>query len=283
MQDLDGLTPLGEGLEAEVYLRPDGTVLKLMRSEELRARVEQEAVALAAVRGIGPYAPAALGVVEHDGRPGLIMERVAGRSLMDVAAAKPWLAGRVAETMAVLHLRIHAHPAPDDLPDLHTELRQRIEAAAGPPAGLPERLAAFALALLDELPRGDRICHNDLHLGNVLGDNVLGDNGTVMAIDWADAWRGDPIADVARTTLLHRAASVPPGPAAPRIVLPLLRRVIVRRYLHRYQQGRAIDAAVLRRWELVRAAARCVESINDGDRAWLLAHLAAAHRRQAAG
>jgi Ser/Thr protein kinase RdoA (MazF antagonist) len=47
------------------------------------------------------------------------------------------------------------------------------------------------------MPDGDRLCHGDLH-----PLNILGDVDKPMIIDWPDACRGDPAADVCRSYLL---------------------------------------------------------------------------------
>ncbi len=67
---------------------------------------------------------------------------------------------------------------PDDLPSLRDLVRRKIDTAAE----LPVELADFALEKLDGLPDGDRLCHGDLHPGNLL----LGRDGPAV-IDWTDA------------------------------------------------------------------------------------------------
>jgi aminoglycoside phosphotransferase (APT) family kinase protein len=47
------------------------------------------------------------------------------------------------------------------------------------------------------MPEGDRLCHGDFHPMNVLGEAAQ-----PYIIDWADAHRGDPAADVCRSYLL---------------------------------------------------------------------------------
>jgi aminoglycoside phosphotransferase (APT) family kinase protein len=63
-----------------------------------------------------------------------------------------------------------------------------------------------ALAFLPPPVGTPRLCHGDLHPSNV----ILGSDGP-MIVDWFDASRGDPIADVARSsvTLLGDGANPP--------------------------------------------------------------------------
>jgi aminoglycoside phosphotransferase (APT) family kinase protein len=115
------------------------------------------------------------------------------------------------------------------------------------------------LALLDDLPLGDRLCHGDLHPGNMLGSV-----SAPVVIDWGDAARGDPTADVARTVVMLRFGRPLPGTMGPLTRLVGVGRSIIRRsYLATYRRTTPIDDALLSRWQLVRAAARLAEPVPD--------------------
>jgi aminoglycoside phosphotransferase (APT) family kinase protein len=255
MGALDGLVPLGAGREAEVFLRPDGSVLKLMRSPDHHLRVEREAAALRTLAGPRHLAPRLREVVTVDGRPGLVAERIVGTDLLSLLTGSPWLFLRAATAMATMHAAMHECPAPESLPPLNDELRQRIESAPM----LRADLASYALDVLDRLPTGDRLCHGDFHPGNMMGTWE-----TLVAIDWGDASRGDPLADVARTELLNRLAAPPPGTPAPiRALAALGRSLFAGRYLAAYRKARPVDRGELRRWLVVRVAARFIEGIEE--------------------
>jgi len=268
----DGRTLLAQGREAEVFLQPDGSVLKLMRRPEWNHLVEREATALRALRANGVTAPEPLGTAMVDGRAGLVMERVDGTDLLTVLSGNPLLIRRVAVVMAGVHARMHDVEAPPSLPDLHDDLRARI----GRADDLPPHLARLALAQLDGLPPGDRLCHGDFHPGNILGPFER-----PAVIDWGNATRGNPVADVARTELLQRLGEPPPGSSLQiRVLAPIGGRVMSRLYLARYRRHRPVDAVSLRRWEIVWAAARVAERIEAEYRP-LLAFLERAARRLA--
>jgi Ser/Thr protein kinase RdoA (MazF antagonist) len=155
---------------------------------------------------------------------------------------------KAGRTLGVAHAEMHEIVAPPQLPDLNDDLRTRICQAAP----LPEDLRASALGVLDGLPRGDQLCHGDFHLGNLMGtwsDPVI--------IDWGDACRGDPVADVARTYLLQKLGDAPPGaPGLIRVLAPAGRDVLAARYLSTYRSRHHIERTRLDAWQLVRAAAR---------------------------
>ena len=187
---------LARGNTAEIRALGNGRVCKLYDDPEAVESARYEARATRLANDAGLPVPAVDGVATVDGRPGVVLERVDGPSLLDDLEGRPWTLASGARTLADLHARIHGRRAPD-LPPLTDRLRARIERASDVSAAVRER----ALAVLASLPDDDRLLHGDLHPGNVL----LGERGPVV-IDWLDASAGPPAADVARTRLLLRFA-----------------------------------------------------------------------------
>lgn len=183
--------PLAAGNEAELFAWGDGKVLKLSKRLGDPTQAEREAATLRALAPTG-LAPTPDGVIEVAGRWGLVMERI-DRPVLASALSDPDNAAQVLALMVSLHRRIHAVVAPAELPALRHRLALRIERAER----LAPDLRTDLLVRLAALPDGDRLCHGDFHPFNILG---LDENARV--IDWLDATRGDPAADVCRTALL---------------------------------------------------------------------------------
>ena len=162
--ELAGHARVGEGREAEVFAWDEGTVLRLLRRSSDPKRVEREAAAMLAAADGGVDVPKVYGTTLVEGRAGLVMERVDGPDLIALMGKRPWAVPRVARIVGRAQARMHDVVAPDDLPSLRELVRTKIEAAAE----LPVELADFALEKLDGLPDGDRLCHGDLHPGNLL-------------------------------------------------------------------------------------------------------------------
>ncbi|HYU14718.1 MAG TPA: phosphotransferase, partial [Candidatus Acidoferrum sp.] len=167
----------------------------------------------------------------------------------------------IARALGRLHAQLHGVQAPPELPSAHAWVRGRLASPL-----VPEDVRARALARLERLPEGDRLGHFDLHPANVLR---AGDGYKV--IDWPNAARADPEADVARTTMILRAASAPEhAPFVVRRLDPLGRRLLWLLYLRAYGRERPLDDELVGRWQPVLAAARLAED-RPGERRWLLA------------
>lgn len=249
----NGRSLLAQGREAEVFLQSDGTVLKLWRDPASEWRLECEAAALTALAEAGVPAPLFVTRMVVDGRPGLVMRRLDGPDLLTRLGRQPLTFLRAGKTLGIAHSAMHDVVAPPQLPLLNDALRERILHA--PP--LPDDLRSAVLALLDRLPEGDRLCHGDFHLGNVMGTWK-----TPVIIDWGDASRGDPVADVARTDLMQRLGDLPPGsPSVIRLLAPIGRDALAASYLYTYRRRHKVDRRLLKEWRLVRAAARLIEPI----------------------
>jgi aminoglycoside phosphotransferase (APT) family kinase protein len=249
-----GLEPLAEGREAEVFVRPDGNVVKVMRSVDQKARVHREGAALQVLAGQDGLAPGFIEITEVAGRPALVSQRVSGPDFLELLSKKPWLVLGVAGSLGRAQARMHKQSAPASLPELAKELAERIESAKE----LPPALAAQALGRLRALPPGDRLCHGDYH-----PQNVLGTLKSPVIIDWGDASRGSPVADVARTLFLLRAAELPPDTSASmRALTAVGRGLLARRYLAVYRRQSNEDLARLDDWMFVRVAARFNEGIE---------------------
>jgi aminoglycoside phosphotransferase (APT) family kinase protein len=161
---------------------------------------------------------------------------------------------RTARALAELHVAIHDLPAPPTLPALHEELQNKIRSAKE----LSPEIRDFAVEVLAGLPDGDRFCHGDFHVANVLGTLAR-----PMVIDWPNATRGDPVADVAHTNILHRFGQPRQGTnALERTAVGWGRRSFGRHYLHAYRTRRPYDQGLFERWETVRAAARLSAGVS---------------------
>jgi aminoglycoside phosphotransferase (APT) family kinase protein len=154
--------------------------------------------------------------------------------------------------LAELHAEMHSYRAPDLPPRKHS-LAERIESLAQ----LSAHTKQAVLDLLDALPDGEALLHGDFHPNNIM---LCG--ADALVIDWIDASKGAPLADVARTSILLTERRSGRVPLSERI-FGSLRDWFGRVYLERYFQLRPEERESLDRWRVVMAAARLWEGIPE--------------------
>lgn len=158
---------------------------------------EREQIAMTAARNAGLPVPRIEKADTFDGRPMVLMEWVAGSTMLH--GLRPWNVfehlGALGSTQAALH-----RVTPPDA--LRNDSPRYWLARAG------DEHRALTDALLARGVRTDTLVHQDFHPLNVLVEH----SGISGIIDWASAAAGDPRADVALTISILRVAPIPPGP-----------------------------------------------------------------------
>jgi Ser/Thr protein kinase RdoA (MazF antagonist) len=254
---------ISEGREAEVFELDAGSVLKLFRPGSAKS-CEREWVALTALP-VG-IAPAAVEQRTVDGRPGIVMELVCGSDLLTLIGAGPWRLPALGALMGRTHARVHEAIAPTTLP----RLRERMTARISSSPHVPDKHRADAIAALEHLDDGDRVCHGDFHPGNLLKEAE-----SARVLDWPNAAAGDPHADVAATMIILQLGE--PTESSPWVIRKLHRvgRGLLRsRYLAGYIRSRRVDLSLVERWMLPVAVDRLSHGIAP-ERERLLAVIAA--------
>ena len=199
----------------------------------------------------GIAAPEAHGAMTIDDRVGHVFERVDGVLMLDAIRRRPLRYRHWGDMLARVHASVHGGRTAH-LPAIKDKLAGQIDRAEG----LEDGLRRIARDRLLARPEADHILHGDFHPGNI----VLTDGGPVV-IDWLDASRGDPAADVARTSWLMSANAIEPGTPNRRLLTVLL-AAFRGRYLRRYLRSTGVDREVVREWRLPVLAARLSEGVD---------------------
>jgi aminoglycoside phosphotransferase (APT) family kinase protein len=260
---------IGAGRTADVYAWGGDRILKLFQAWMPADSVEGEFTITRLAREAGLPVPAAEELVEVDGRPGIIFERVHGPSMLQVLEKQPGKVLSIARQLAELHVRMHAGILPEGPDGQH----QQIERGVAWAKGLTDGEKQAILDILARLPKGNAVCHGDFHPDNIL---ITG-NGPVI-IDWMTGTRGNPLGDVSRTVLLIQAGGLPPRiPFLVGVSMNALRRVIVSAYLKHYRQLHPASLEEIASWKLPIYAARLAEVENyPAEKASLLRTIRAA-------
>lgn len=188
---------LARGRDCDVFDRGDGTVLRRSRTAHDQ-RGEARVLHHVAEHG---YPVPEVHELADEGRD-LIMEKVAGPTMLQAIERRPWRVAAFGRLLAELHIGLHAIPAPDWLPALN---------------------------------EGQTLVHLDLHPMNV----ILAPDGPVV-IDWTNAARGRPGHDSARAwALMATADAEVSGPL--RLVLTRVRRRLVEAFVETVGRDEARD------------------------------------------
>ena len=237
-----------------MYAYGHGAVVKVPAPSTPEGWIHAEAQYAHAARGAGAPAPRLLGVEEIEGRAASVWERVGGTSMWQLVVDRPDHSASLGQLLADVQHALFELVPPVTLPRQRDRLVSKIRRAA---ATVDPSLGG-ALAFLPAPVGSPRLCHGDLHPSNVL----LASDGPVV-VDWFDASRGDPIADVARSsvTLLNDGANPPEHlPGAD----PATLGVLTAAYLARLRERMVIDDDLLARWQAVSAVGRIAEGVARG-------------------
>ncbi len=252
---------IAEGATGEVFAWDDNKILKLYHEDVSPGLAEQEAVYASIAHDAGLNTPAVIDTITVENRQGVIFERVHGITMVEAILADPQKLVPYARFLAELQVDMHAHTA-SELPSQRRQLQRNIQNVSG----LALETKAAILTDLDRLPDDNAICHGDFD-----PDNILIMAKQPVIIDWIDATQGNPLADVARTTLLLRAGGLLPATdELRRQKITELRYLFYEAYLEHYTQMCTVSHRTIARWEPCVAAARLSEGIDDDEKTALL-------------
>jgi len=244
---------VARGSRSSVRAYGRGAVIKVPDPATPAGWIRFEAAHTEAVRAAGAPAPRLLGIEQISGRAASVWERVDGTPMWQQVIDRPDLSAQMGRLLADVQLALFDLVPPVTLPTQRDRLTSKIRRSAA-------IVDASLLRALDVLPPRDgplRLCHGDMHPSNV----ILGAGGP-MLVDWFDACRGEPIADVARSSLLlgdgtHTPAHLPGAD-------PATLGVLTRAYLARLRERLELDERELARWQAVNAVARIAEGVARG-------------------
>lgn len=250
--------PITFGRTAEIYAWKKDRILKLFYDWFKMEDIEYEAQIARAVHTSGLPVPAVGEIIRVNNRNGLVYQRVEGISMRNDLSHHPWKIFQYARRTAELHAEMHGSTIHADLPSLKKKLNRKIQLAEG----LPVNLRSKVLAALENMPDGDRLCHGDFH-----PDNILITRQGEIIIDWIDASCGNPLADLARTTIiLVGAADCQIKGYLEKIIIRVFHAIYLRHYFKVFPDGKA----EYKRWLPIIAAARLSENISELED-WLIA------------
>jgi Ser/Thr protein kinase RdoA (MazF antagonist) len=245
---------VARGTRSSIHAYGPGAVVKIPHPTTPDGWIESEAQYADDVRAVGAPVPRLLGVEHVSGRAASVWERVEGTSMWQRVVDRPELSAELGRMLADIQCALFELVPPVTLP----RQRDRLVAKIRTSAATLDQSYIRALELLPAAGGPSRLCHGDLHPSNV----ILSERGPII-VDWFDASRGDPVADIARTsvTLLADGPTPPrhlPGSDAETLT------ALTDAYLSRLRARVQFDDAELSRWQAIQALARMAEGVPRG-------------------
>lgn len=252
---------IGKGMTAEVYEWGRNQVLKLFFDRFKDEWVDYEAKIGTAVHEAGVPSPEVFDTIELEGRRGIIYQRISGTSIMKHIQAEPWNISLYTKQLTELQFRIHQCSAAS-LPTQGERFAARIKGSPKIPDDKVQRILGY----IEKLPDGTSICHGDLHF-----NNIIVSNNKLVPIDWANAYQGNPLGDVARTCLMmvSPAVKLPYVPAQMDYLSQYIKWMTHGIYLYEYMGLTKARLEDIDTWTLPAAAAKLRDKV-PGEEKWLM-------------
>ena len=251
---------IDRGRTADIYAwKDDQTVVKLYHDWFQLEWIQEEAARSSAIQGLGLPAPKVGELVQVNGRNGLIFERIYGENMLALLTQKPELVSKFASRLATLHIKLHSVDAQPDIPLLHQKLESKIRQAAP----LSDALKTALINRLHAMPDGRSVCHGDFHPGNIMV-TTHGEPREII-VDWNDCSFGNPLADVARSTILFLGGITGNETPNPAFAFSTCHQ----QYLAHYFEVSQSDKDEYEQWLPIVAGARLNENITALE-PWLL-------------
>jgi hypothetical protein len=235
--------PHFQSRSSQIFSWSGNTLLKLFHEDIAPDLIRNEEINTTEAFEKGITKVKCYGQATLDGRTGLILEKVEGKTLIALTTSNPGMAFRIPRLMAELQIQMH---------QTHTDkirsYRQMVLDAldSEPLSFLTEQEKAAAVSRISRMPDGDSILHLDYH-----PDNIMSDGKTATIIDWMTAARGVPAADVAATLyLLNEGEMIPGLNRVLAMVLEQVRRHICSKYYSAYKEKTGLTDAEVAQWRL---------------------------------
>lgn len=238
---------IGIGATADVYRYNEDSIIKIFHENISETEIDKECEINKGIQGLGINVPLFGGRVIIDGRQAIIMEYIKGKSMFHKMFEPDTDLIQLANDFAQLHYTIHKCK---DIPLESDKIRLKKHISYSDE--LEPCILDKVLKLLDTLPDGNSLCHNDFH-----PDNIIVSEKGLYLIDWSDSSCGDPLADVARTSMVFDCIALPGDiPKNMQNSINQARKYFGTLYESAYANLMGVDTLPIMQWKVVEAAHR---------------------------
>lgn len=247
-------------MTAEVYEWGHDKALKLYHKWFSNEWVEYEAKIGRIVHEAGVSSPAVFDTIDVDGRKGVLFQKIFGKPMLKQIEAEPWKLYYFAQQIAGFHIKIHKCSA-DNLPSQ----KERFAVSIGRSQRILGDRKRRILDYIESLPDGESVCHGDFHF-----NNIIVSRNDLIAVDWTNAYKGNPLGDVARTCMMISSPAASQRHFdAMNIMSQYVKWSTYWGYLNEYMRLSRVRLEDIDAWKLPVAAAKLKDKV-PGEEKWLL-------------
>ncbi|WP_192349038.1 phosphotransferase family protein [Algoriphagus sp. Y33] len=253
---------ISAGEQSEIFMYGPDTLVKLFRKEISSRHVQREATNTAAAMAYGLPVPAVKDLIRLEGREGIVMEHIKGPTITAILRKAPHKIKIYAQKFARLQADMHSIPV-TDFPNQREFMEKTILSSQG---RLGRDTTETILKLFRDLPDSDRLCHNDFHQENI----IFSAKGPII-LDWQEALRGNPIADVVHAVLVQEHPVPAPILKSSSHYFQLhnkYRKLFARFYLQEYMKLTNTSSGQIRNWLIPVSTSRLFTKVSIEEKDW---------------
>jgi predicted Ser/Thr protein kinase len=168
--------------------------VKIFSPDFPKKNIFSEALNHAKVEEYIDFVPRVLEVIRHDRNWAIVYDFVKGKTLLQWMEEEPEAFEEQLSSFVLLQAKIHQTKA-ESLNKMKDLFFDAIDSVS-----LEPNLKAALRKGLEKKKVSSALCHGDFVPSNV----IVGEDGKFTVIDWASAFSGEPLADVAATYLLAK-------------------------------------------------------------------------------
>lgn len=256
---------IGQGYTAEVYEWGQNKILKLYRLKLPDFLCQSEYTITQKIYNQFGICPKVYDLISIEGRNGIVYEKIDGKTMLQMMLRKLWTIKTQSIMLAHYHLSIQKK-INFKLPTVKAKLKKDIERVSE----LTTDEKDFLNEYIDSLPDGNVLCHFDFHPGNIMMKNHK-----PIIIDWMTASVGDPLADIARTSILLKYSDIPSKSVLLKKSFRWIKQILYRQYINEYLNLTKSSIKDVDIWELPISAARLSEwiPVDEKNQLMTMVHL----------
>jgi len=250
---------IGIGRTATVYDYDENKVIKVFNKNVSKKSIDTEFLIYSFLKDVS-FAPKVFGIKQVNDQYGIIFEKVVGDSLLNLVIQNPENIKNYGKEMAQIHFKLHKENSSlnktllDKLSTVKTELVNKTDSLF---------ILNYTNKLLKEYPKKS-ICHGDFHPDNI----ILGRKTKIL--DFANAYLGHPLSDVAKTKLILESPFLPSElDESTKNLLFNLKEELKKAYIQEYFSISSYSILDLDNWILPMAYIRLDDNIVS-EKQWLL-------------